>query len=162
LAGDVLFYAVLVLMVVSALIYSAQGRRGGLMGVSVYTVLTGSMQRALPQGSLLVVTRTDPEDIRVGDDITFYPGGDAAVTHRVVEVLEDYEGERAFRTQGTENPSPDGNPVKAPQVAGRVLFHIPWLGAALYWLREHWYLALPLAGVLLALSFLRKRTRVNS
>src|SRR5919206_2114030 len=51
------------------------------------TVASGSMQPALPLGSLVVVVPRDADAVRVGDVITFSPPGDnRTVTHRVVDV----------------------------------------------------------------------------
>jgi signal peptidase len=86
-----------------------------LFGCSFYTVLSGSMERELPRGSLIAVRRTDHGDIRTGDDISFYTDGRATTTHRVIRVIQNYEarGVTAFETQGVENPRPDAAFVRA-------------------------------------------------
>ena len=56
----------------------------------VYTVLSGSMEPAFHVGSLIYVKNVSPEEIQVGDPITFVLNEDLVVaTHRVVEVMTD-------------------------------------------------------------------------
>jgi signal peptidase len=157
---DALFFPLLLGILAAGLLC---GARGGLFGFSVYTVLSGSMQRELPQGSLIVVRQTDPAQIQIGDDITFYsdiPAGadtETTVTHRVVRVLEGYAGgERGFETRGLENPLPDRTIVRAGDVVGRVAFHLPGIGGALFFIKGRWYLIAALL-VCLAVSLVYRR-----
>ena len=56
------------------------------MGYQLYTVVSGSMEPAIPTGSLVYVKYIQPEEIQTEDVIAFY-GTDAdgsIVTHRVV------------------------------------------------------------------------------
>ncbi len=70
--------------------------RGGLpaahapppvFGYHIYTVLSGSMEPAIPVGSLSYIQETAPEDMKEKDVIAYYGGSDrtAIITHRVVE-----------------------------------------------------------------------------
>ena len=72
----------------------------------VYTVISGSMEPAIPTGSLVYIKEMEPKDVQVDDVIAFYGTKDAAsiITHRVVEnrVLM---GE--FITKGDANATKD-------------------------------------------------------
>src|SRR5919199_538737 len=72
------------------------------------TVVSGSMQPALPLGSLVVVVPRDADAVRVGDVITFSPPGDDThtVTHRVVDVQGSGDQLRVH-TRGDANPAAD-------------------------------------------------------
>lgn len=97
-----------------------------LFGLAPYTVLSSSMEPALPVGSLIYVKDVAADDIKVGDAITFVMNEDLLVaTHRVVEV--DSTQER-FITKGDANESIDGAPVHFRNLLGRVSFSIPYLG----------------------------------
>jgi len=76
----------------------------------VYTVISGSMEPAIPTGSLVYIKEMEPKDVQVDDVIAFYGTKDAAsiITHRVVEnrVLM---GE--FITKGDANATKDMNPA---------------------------------------------------
>lgn len=97
-----------------------------LMGYQVYTVLSGSMEPEYSVGDLLYVKATAPEDIKVGDAISFVLNEDLVVaTHRVVEI--DLENQH-FRTKGDANEIEDSEPVHFKNVIGVVQFNIPLLG----------------------------------
>jgi hypothetical protein len=53
--------------------------------------------------------------------------------------MEDYEnsGQRAFRTQGVDNPSPDPWITYEGNIVGRVTWHVPYLGAAMALVAEN-------------------------
>lgn len=101
-----------------------------LTGAVPLTVLTSSMEPTYPPGTLVVVQATDPDDIRLGDVITYQlqSGRPEVVTHRVIGVTTDTAGQRTFRTQGDNNPQPDPAPVIAAQVKGTVWYAVPFLG----------------------------------
>lgn len=102
-----------------------------LAGATPYTVLTGSMAPAYPPGTLVVARPTPPEDIAVGDVITYQleSGRQAVVTHRVVAAgLSIGSGERVFTTRGDANGSDDVAPVRAVQVRGELWYAVPYVG----------------------------------
>lgn len=100
---------------------------------SVAIVRSGSMSPAMPAGSLAVAVPIAPEDVKVGDIITFKPppdptikNPDVTVSHRVVEVQNE-EG-LYFVTKGDANEEPDSFLLPAANVQGKVIFNIPRLG----------------------------------
>ncbi|MDD9206252.1 signal peptidase I [Georgenia sp. 10Sc9-8] len=100
------------------------------IGAVPYTVLTGSMRPALQPGTLAVVEPVDPDQVRIGDVITYQqtPGRPETVTHRVVGVNAHSDGQRTFLTQGDANTAPDPAPVRQVQVRGQVAYTVPWMG----------------------------------
>lgn len=98
-------------------------------GAVPLTVLSGSMEPALPVGSLVVVRPVDPADVRIGDVITFLPHPDdpTVVTHRVTGITHRTDGGRTFTTQGDANPAADA-PVHDHQVRARVWYVVHHLG----------------------------------
>ncbi|MEP7737547.1 signal peptidase I [Nocardioides sp. 31GB23] len=102
----------------------------GLSGSTPMTVLTGSMGPTYPSGTLVVVRPVSAEEIGIGTPITYQPrsGEPTMVTHRVVGMGHDADGERVFTTQGDANEAPDREQVRAGQVRGEVWYAVPWLG----------------------------------
>lgn len=100
-----------------------------VFGFHIYTVVSGSMEPAIPVGSLLYIQKTRPQDMAKDDIIAFYGGKDAAsiITHRVVEnrVLM---GE--FITKGDANAKEDVSPIPYDDFIGKVRLSIPKAGAA--------------------------------
>ena len=77
-------------------------------GYQLYTVVSGSMEPAIPTGSLVYVKYIQPEEIQTEDVIAFY-GTDAdgsIVTHRVVS---NSAAMGNFITKGDANSDNDMN-----------------------------------------------------
>ncbi|MCL2433176.1 MAG: signal peptidase I, partial [Clostridia bacterium] len=164
--SNTLFCSVLIALVVVALTYRMGGNgKRNLGGYSMFNVVTDSMQSVIPKGSLVITRYTDPREIEVNDDITFLLSEKTSVTHRVVEIIEDFNEteQRGFLTMGVDSDMHDRDPVYAQNVAGRVVWHAPRLGAALVGIGEHWqFVAYPLAGIsilILVLKYLMRQKR---
>ncbi len=125
-----------------------------LIGLHPYTVLSGSMEPTYHTGSLIYVKEAKPEEIEVGQAITFVLNEDLVVaTHRVIEI--DEENQR-FYTKGDANQSADGAPVHFKNLIGIPLFSIPFLGYVSSYIQSPpgLYVALAAGAVLLLLLFL--------
>ena len=98
-------------------------------GVRIYSVISGSMEPAIPTGSLLYITEAQPEEIKEEEVIAFYGVKDAAsiITHRVIE-NRVVMGE--FITKGDANQTQDMNPVPYDNFIGKVACTIPKAGKA--------------------------------
>lgn len=115
--------AVLIILVLICLPITATR----LFGYQAYSVISGSMEPAIPTGSLVYVHETAPEDMKEDDVIAFYGAKDsnAIITHRVVE-NKIVMGE--FVTKGDANKTEDMNPVPYSNFIGKVVCTIPRLG----------------------------------
>ncbi len=82
------------------------------------------MEPKIPVGSIVYTKSVTAADIEVGDVIAFESYG-VTITHRVVGLTED----GAFITQGDANDSADFTPVYVQNVLGKVVVHIPLIGA---------------------------------
>lgn len=97
-----------------------------LFGFKPFAVLSPSMTPKYGVGDLVYALPTDPEEIEVGDVLTFVANAEGTiVTHRVAEV--DREN-RCFYTKGDANESRDGNPVVYENAVGVVRFSLPKMG----------------------------------
>lgn len=125
-----------------------------LVGITPYTVLSGSMEPTYHVGSFVYVAKEAPENIKVGDSITFVLNQDKVVaTHRVVTV--DAQN-RCFFTKGDANDSADGSPVLYENLVGKVIFSIPYMGFFSNWIKSPpgLYIAIAAGIVLLVLVLL--------
>lgn len=102
---------------------------GNSPGYKLMIVLSGSMQPVFDTGSVVVVKKVYPVDVKTGDIITYREGDGSGrlITHRVVEVLKREEG-LSFVTKGDANLVCDYSPIPAGQVVGRVIFSLPYAG----------------------------------
>ena len=94
------------------------------LGYETYNVTSGSMEPALPVGSVIYVQYVEPETVKTDDIIAFFSGG-SVVTHRVVN-NNLFEGK--FTTKGDANPMVDFSDVPYSDLVGVVKYHIPVLG----------------------------------
>jgi len=138
--SNIAFYAALAAIVVGAVLLG--GRSGGrtqFFGFSYYEVLSGSMESMIPKGSLVIIRQTPSKEIRPGDVITFLRSDEETVTHQVLEVLPDFDGNGTlgFRTKGTDNLEPDPDVTAAVNVLGVVKAHVPTLGFTLRWVSDN-------------------------
>lgn len=130
--GDLIFYVLLFGMVIGALVLKDIDNDApkSIAGISVFSVLTGSMENEIPKGSLVVTKHVEPSELNIGDDITFMANETTTITHRIVGIIENYKetGQRAFETKGTMNKEKDKLPVPAVNVIGKVIYHNYTLG----------------------------------
>ena len=121
--GNVVFGAVLALGVVAGTL--TVGPR--FLPYQVLPVLTGSMQPAVPTGSLAIVVPVRAEELVVGDVITFErpQGVHTYVTHRIVAIEDDG---RALVTKGDANALEDPWRVVATGTGWRFAFAVPEVG----------------------------------
>ena len=129
-----------------------------LIGLQVFTVLSGSMEPAYHVGSLIYVKDVDPFELESGDVITFMLDENTVATHRIVEVVPDEEDASVvrFRTKGDANENVDGSLVHYKNVIGSPVFTIPYLGYAVSYIQNPpgTYVAISAGAILLLLVFL--------
>ena len=102
------------------------------------TVLTGSMQPAMPVGSVVAVVPERPSELRVGQIVTYrIPVEDhRVVSHRVVRIFEG-GGRPIFQTEGDANNAPDYWLAQVnDNTVWRVTYVVPKLGHLLHGLRQ--------------------------
>lgn len=129
-----------------------------LVGLQVFTVLSGSMEPAYHTGSLIYVKEVDPTEIEAGQVITFMLDEDTVATHRVVEVVPDEDDASVIRfmTKGDANDVVDGTLVHYKNVIGTPVFTIPYLGYVASYIQNPpgTYVAISAGAILLLLVFL--------
>lgn len=141
-----------IMVVVVALAVALVGVR--VVGLDVYTVLSGSMEPTYHTGSVIYVKSCDASEVQVGDPITFVLNEDLVVaTHRVIEI--DAE-QGAFYTKGDANEAADGSPVLYENLIGKPVFSIPYLGYLADYVQSPpgMYVAIAACAVLILLTFL--------
>ncbi len=134
----------------------------GIGGYSPLFVLTDSMYPEIESGDLIICKSIDPAEIKVGDIISFFDpegNGTSVVTHKVIEILNK-DGTLSFRTQGTNNNTPDALPVPAENLVGIYQFRVGGAGSVAMFLQTTPGLlvciVLPV-GIFVAYEMLRRR-----
>jgi signal peptidase len=124
-----IFEALATVLLVMAILVSVGIFVSPKVGWQVDAVYGGSMEPAIKLGSLAVIRPVEPQDVRVGDVITFRSSTESntVTTHRVIEVANN-DGSLVFHTQGDANEDPDPYTVPAENVLGRVWMSVPYAG----------------------------------
>lgn len=129
-----------------------------LVGLQVFTVLSGSMEPTYHVGSLIYVKSVDPAQLQAGDVITFLLDEKTVATHRIIQVVPDEEDPTVLRfaTQGDANDAPDGSLVHYKNVVGTPVFTIPKLGYLANYIQNPpgTYIAISAGAILMLLMFL--------
>lgn len=129
-----------------------------VVGLQVFTVLSGSMEPTYHTGSLIYVKKVDPYTIKEGQPITFMLDENTVATHRVVGIVPDEEDPAVirFRTKGDANEAEDGSLVHYKNVIGTPIFSIPYLGYVADYIQHPpgMYIAISAGAVLLLLVFI--------
>ena len=73
----------------------------------MFSVASSSMAPDYQVGDVLIVKITDPKDIKVGDSVTYYGKvgsfANKVITHQVIKIDYDVDGNRVFHTKGISN-----------------------------------------------------------
>ena len=147
-------YLVLILLLVVFVLYLLIARISGkvpsLFGYSVVRIVTPSMDPKIPVGSFVLIKKASPEEIAVGDIITFYTDdpdpliAGKTITHRVLAISCE-DGKYLFKTKGdnqTTNPVPDAYPARGEKLVGRYVCGMLPVTAIVTLFREHLPIAL--------------------
>lgn len=106
-------------------------------------VLSGSMEPAIMTGELIVVKA---EDSYAVGDVVVYQSGKMLVVHRIVDM--DAE---TVTTRGDANNTNDV-PIELKQIKGRVIVHVPHVGALVRLLKTPAATILLIAGAVLSVE----------
>lgn len=117
---------------ISTKIYATKGEKYEPK-FSLYTIISGSMIPNILVYDVVINLRVDStDDIQIGDVITFISEstesmGDT-VTHRVVSIIRDDNGNVSYQTKGDNNLITDSAYVPYQNIIGKVALKIPQLG----------------------------------
>mgnify|MGYP002798693378 FL=1 len=112
-----------------------------------YVVLSGSMEPAMPVGSLAIADSSKTQ-VSAGDVAAFVRNGQT-VTHRIIRVTDD-----GYITKGDANENADTGVIQSQDILGTVICCIPYLGYGVMWLQEYRILVLGCVVLLLIFALL--------
>lgn len=124
-----------------------------ILGCENLAVLSGSMEPKISVGSMVIVQDVDPNDLEVGDIITYKISDTTLVTHRIVSIDQDAQ---EIVTKGDANDVIDGEPVSFSNVVGKLFISIPFLGYISIYMQGKAGIAIicGVVGILILLNYL--------
>ena len=104
------------------------------------SVLTGSMEPNYNVGDIVIVKKTNTDELKEKDVITFYSNEadmeGEIVTHRIIDITEE-NGQRLFETKGDNNQIADIEKIAETDIIGKVEGKIPYVGKAATFLQTN-------------------------
>jgi len=98
----------------------------GVFPVRPLVIATGSMEPVIYAGDMVLVNKTEVDELKVGDIIQ-YEKDNIYIFHRIIDIVKE-ENEVKFQTMGDNNSVPDPELVKVENIKGKVVYTIPKAG----------------------------------
>ncbi len=119
---------------------------GLLFGLRVCAVVTNSMEPTINQGDLVIVKPIDPEDIQIGDILSYVKQDGVTYIHRVSEMeINTTDPSQTILLMSGDNVDEWGDRVDrvgAFTVQGIYVIALPGMGNFLLWVRTNWILTI--------------------
>jgi signal peptidase len=128
-AKKILKISIITIIILLVFIFLIFYRPTALAGDTYYfIVLSGSMQPAIPIGSIIAIKPVDPNKLQINDIICFENSPNKPwITHRIINITQE-----GFITKGDANPEEDRETVNKENVIGKVVLTIPYIGYLSY------------------------------
>lgn len=97
-------------------------------GWKPFIVLSGSMETQIMTGDVVVVKEIDTKELKENDIVAFKDTDNIVITHRIIEIIKDENGNIEYKTKGDNNNDEDNGYVKPEQIEGIYKFRIGKLG----------------------------------
>lgn len=98
------------------------------------SIATGSMQPEISVGDMVIISKTENDNIEIGDIIQFKRNS-YTVVHRVVQITE-IDGQKFYTTKGDANNSNDNGLVSSDDIIGKAVAAIPYIGRLSLWIHS--------------------------
>ena len=126
------FYLLIFLFIPIAAVTLLTSRTSLIPGVKSFIVMSGSMEPALPVGSMIYTVRQPV--YKMGDIISFKNKSGETVTHRIIAITEK-NASHVYTTLGDANETVDQETVAYSSVVGRSFIVIPQVGSVIIYLK---------------------------
>lgn len=95
-----------------------------VFGYRAYVIITDSMKPNLNIGDIILIQKTENDQIDTGDIVTYKVSENSErITHRIVEKSSDI-----YVTKGDNNKLEDKNIVRFENIEGKYIYKIPFIG----------------------------------
>lgn len=126
---EFIIFASLILYVL-AISFQRFSNNRAIFGYRVFTVATGSMEPAYEVGDVILVKETIPEELQVGDVITYLGNRSSVsgiiITHRIINIETKSDGTLSFTVKGDANQVEDPV-IDSSQIYGKVTMKLTFI-----------------------------------
>lgn len=106
-----IIYIVLIAILLIIVVQRVTDNRSQFMGFQIFRVISSSMEPEYNVNDILLVKKTKPDKIKVGNNVAYLGKLDdntyAPITHKVVKIEEMQDGTLQFYTKGLANITED-------------------------------------------------------
>ena len=133
----VIFIIIGVILVAYYIDFTKRANRVEAPLYGAYVIVSGSMEPIIKIKDAVIIRRTDPDKIKVGDVVTYRATDESyygiLITHRVIDIKYE-NGKKLYVTKGDHNLTEDRSPIEGGQIYGKVVMRIPKIGYIKYFL----------------------------
>ena len=116
------------------------GSVSSFAGFTPLTVQSESMAPTFDENDLIIIKKSDPATLQVGDIVTFHTIIDnqyALNTHRIVSINQ-VDGLNSYTTKGDNNEFADQHVIADGDIVGKYVGKIPYMGKVISFLSTTW------------------------
>lgn len=117
-----------------------------VFGIKPFMVLSGSMEKEIKRGDLILTKIVDPKILKIDDVIAFRDAEGTVTTHRIIDIVVQ-DNTPYFITKGDNNNAQDRNLVEYKDVEGIYIGRIPGIGSLMKSLSEPTTIMIVMVGI---------------
>ena len=128
----------LVNMLLIVILFVFVGFIAGVFKYKPLAIMSNSMIPNFKRGDVVIsekLNKVDIDNIKIGD-IVEYKTEKYTITHRIINIYINKDGENIYITKGDNNNAPDAEIVKTYQIVGVIKLSIPKLGYPSVWFSD--------------------------
>lgn len=117
---EIVLITILVILIVSKIAF----------GLKFLGVMTGSMEPNIHVNDIVIIRKITPDEINEGDIISFVIE-EETITHRIIKIEKNENGETLYTTKGDANNIADDTKITFENITGKYIGKIPKIGVIL-------------------------------
>ena len=129
-----------------------------VFGIKTFSIISGSMEPTININDIVIVKKTNPNDIKVNDIITFKVENEI-ITHRVIDI-EIIDNKTVYTTKGDKNNVTDIEKITDTQIEGKCIAKVSKIGKILTLLKNKIFFSVTIT--ILIICFLWQRRIIKN
>ena len=139
---------------------------GYIFGYRAIIVIGGSAEPDIHKHSIIVTAKYKPEDLKIGDYVTFSANGEVNTTHKIVSIdLENdiivWRGNHYNPTTGQYEEQNTEQVIKYKNIVGKVIYTNYILGTTVWTIRSNMYILIGLFACIMLLLIVREQFKTE-
>ncbi len=139
---------------------------GYIFGYRAIIVIGGSAEPDIHYHSIIVTAKYKPEDLKIGDYVTFSTNGEVNTTHKIVSIdLENdiivCRGNQYNQETGQYEEQNTEQVIKYKNIVGKVIYTNYILGTTVWTIRSNMYILIGLFACIMLLLIVREQFKTE-